>query len=389
MELRWIVNVRDWRPTEAQWRCALEAIRPAEDRVRIQRFHKGRPSAVGYPHFASEDALCLTLGRLALQRAFAIHEALWASRAPSAEVKPEPLCHHPFPVPSISSLTEGEDGTGIGEVPPLSRTAEGRPCLAKECGPRPYNINISHAGCLVCLASHPSLLVGTDIMPVELVPSEPSYNEAALIEFFGYFTDNFTAAEWAWIRNPPTPGGIQPPAHSFGAVTPPLALKRFYVLWTLKEAFIKAIGMGLNFPLQSAEFSFLDSLTGKPTTVDVDDPRFFNLAVDTGTECSPPAPAAGNEAAVVVPTLQLSGKPAPKWQFYTFQTVAYGSPVEGPGNTTAKDAPCVGALAVGPQEDAATPSYRETIAPTPTLPTTPGNITGQRNSSSLRILPKI
>ncbi|MEQ8954422.1 MAG: 4'-phosphopantetheinyl transferase superfamily protein, partial [Gammaproteobacteria bacterium] len=39
----------------------------------------------------------------------------------------------------------------------------------------------------------------------------------------------------------------------------PQRLPRFYQLWTLKEAFIKAMGMGLALPLDSFSFSFSDT----------------------------------------------------------------------------------------------------------------------------------
>jgi len=57
-------------------------------------------------------------------------------------------------------------------------------------------------------------------------------------EFFRAFADHFTASEWAYIRQP---GGEQ--------------FARFYRLWSLKEAYIKAVGIGLGFSLQRAEFS--------------------------------------------------------------------------------------------------------------------------------------
>jgi 4'-phosphopantetheinyl transferase len=85
-----------------------------------------------------------------------------------------------------------------------------------------FDFNISHSGDYVICAIHPEGKIGIDVEEVIEVPLED-------------FDMNFSKREWDDILS----GNNQ--------------LYNFYSYWTKKEAFLKAIGMGLNVPLIETE----------------------------------------------------------------------------------------------------------------------------------------
>ena len=83
------------------------------------------------------------------------------------------------------------------------------------------DFNISHSGEYVICAISLTNKIGIDVEEIKSIP----YDD---------FTNNFSAKEWGEILK----------ADGFNG---------FYKYWTQKEAFLKAIGMGLNVPLKDAE----------------------------------------------------------------------------------------------------------------------------------------
>ncbi|XP_068121070.1 L-aminoadipate-semialdehyde dehydrogenase-phosphopantetheinyl transferase [Hyperolius riggenbachi] len=117
----------------------------------------------------------------------------------------------------------------------LDRTAKGKPFLASPFPPElpKFNFNVSHQGEYAVLAAEPELQVGVDIMKTDLPGS------GSTEEFFRLMHRQFTDREW----------------HSIKGMDGSWAqLDMFYRHWTLKESFIKAIGVGLGFNLQRIEF---------------------------------------------------------------------------------------------------------------------------------------
>lgn len=104
--------------------------------------------------------------------------------------------------------------------------ASGKPQLAAEQNPRALQFNVSHSGSMALIAVGREHRLGVDI---EKIRSD--VDTAALAERF------FSVRERA---------GLQ-------ALPDHLRVPGFYACWTRKEAFLKATGAGLSFPL--ADFS--------------------------------------------------------------------------------------------------------------------------------------
>uniref|UniRef100_A0A8C8CCL9 L-aminoadipate-semialdehyde dehydrogenase-phosphopantetheinyl transferase n=1 Tax=Oncorhynchus tshawytscha TaxID=74940 RepID=A0A8C8CCL9_ONCTS len=119
----------------------------------------------------------------------------------------------------------------------LERSPRGKPYLANPACSSPetmgWSFNISHQGDYAVLAAEQGLQVGVDVMKTTMPGS------TSVPEFFRIMTRQFTDYEWSVIRR---------------AGSEWEQLTMFYRHWALKESFIKAIGTGLGFNLQRAEF---------------------------------------------------------------------------------------------------------------------------------------
>ncbi|CAN8004259.1 unnamed protein product, partial [Ixodes hexagonus] len=117
----------------------------------------------------------------------------------------------------------------------LSRTENNRPAI--ECPDvdvcTPFDFNVSHQGDFSVLAADCYAKVGVDVMKIE-------YSGGKTVgEFFTVMRRQFTPGEWRFIEGPGTERDL---------------LRRFYRLWSLKESFVKAEGVGLGINLQRLNF---------------------------------------------------------------------------------------------------------------------------------------
>lgn len=102
----------------------------------------------------------------------------------------------------------------------------GKPQVAVQQNPRALEFNVSHSGSIALIAVGSEQRIGVDIEKIR-----PDVDAEALAERF------FSVGERAGLRTLPD--------H--------LRVAGFFACWTRKEAFLKAIGEGLSFPL--ADFS--------------------------------------------------------------------------------------------------------------------------------------
>jgi len=87
-----------------------------------------------------------------------------------------------------------------------------------------------------------------DVMPAEI----PGANKAPS-RFFDDMQSSLTRSEWLFVRDA-------------GPIPEESAVKRFFILWTLKESFLKAVGSGLSSPLQEVEFT-IDPTQKRPSSL--------------------------------------------------------------------------------------------------------------------------
>lgn len=182
----WSFHTNKWMPTPDEWSMALSLVQPEEKR-RILRFR-----------FKVDQKRAL-IGRLMIRASVVAH-----TKRPYAAIK-------------------------------LMRTKRNKPMLVPDARHAQCEFNISHHGDWVVLASHPSRVVGVDVMRYEQprgVTSVPSY--------FDLMKHCFTKDEWETINAPKTDA---------------LKLRQFYRHWALKESFIKATGEGLGLELTRVNFT--------------------------------------------------------------------------------------------------------------------------------------
>lgn len=100
-----------------------------------------------------------------------------------------------------------------------------------------FNFSVSHHGDLVAIASEPFCLVGLDIVSHAFPVRE------TIEQFINSFSSYFSSMEWDKIINAGTCDDM---------------LQELYRYWSLKEAFIKAIGSGLRYKLNVLEFNHIN-----------------------------------------------------------------------------------------------------------------------------------
>lgn len=200
----------------------------------------------------------------------------------------------------------------------ILRTREGKPYLSmtnREMlhGKYSWNFNASHHGDYVCIASHPHHLIGVDIVDLNTSIGMATSTE----EFFSMFRQQLTATELDHIL-------------SRGSEEEQLTL--FFLYWNVKEAFIKAVGKGLGYDLQTAEFH-IELIEGSTLQ------RSQNKSAEFRATAS----------------LKLNGIKRDDWRFDMFGIDHYQ--INYRGDDTVRHVMC---LARGPI-DAATDSYQQSV----------------------------
>ncbi|XP_062091762.1 uncharacterized protein LOC133797754 [Humulus lupulus] len=118
----------------------------------------------------------------------------------------------------------------------IERTLEGKPYLeyGNVCEEFPnFNFNASHHGDYVAIASEPLCLVGLDIVSL-VIPWKETVED-----FIQSFASYFSSLEWDNIVSAGTSDDI---------------LVEFFRYWSLKEAYVKALGSGVSYDLEKVEF---------------------------------------------------------------------------------------------------------------------------------------
>lgn len=193
---RWFVDVSAWQPGSSEWYDAMQLL-PLHEQQKVQRFV-----------FAKDQKLAL--GSRVLQRK--LIQELFGQAQIDIQRTPE---NKPY--------WRRSDAMSVGG--------------SQVSAPATWNYNVSHHGAIVAIAAHPHALVGVDVVQT----SERPNARTTMDEFFRAFENHFNASEWAYIRR---------------AADATDQYQCFYRLWSLKEAYIKAIGIGLGFSLLRAEFFF-------------------------------------------------------------------------------------------------------------------------------------
>lgn len=119
----------------------------------------------------------------------------------------------------------------------IRRTRENKPyAISSKKAIGRWNYNVSHHGDFVAIASHPHLIVGVDLVTL----STRSSFANTFPEFLEMFSEQLTQTEMQSIM---------------AEKSESMQYQHFFIIWSLKESFIKAIGAGLSYDLKCANFT--------------------------------------------------------------------------------------------------------------------------------------
>jgi len=199
--VRLAVNFEAWSPSETEWQDAINLIEQSEPEevARILRFKRlmlDGSSVVGRFNPDSKSSL---LGRILLRNTI-FHEL----------------------------------GIPWNEIH-FGRTDKGKPYLINHSYKFPnFNFNVSHAGKWVVLASEPFFLVGIDVMEMKV------RGQTSPEEYIQRLDRCFSPLEREVIHRSDNDFNKK--------------IEQLFRFWTLKEAYLKAIGIGLGFSLDRTTF---------------------------------------------------------------------------------------------------------------------------------------
>eukprot|EP00903_Cladosiphon_okamuranus_P010368 g9809.t1 len=194
---RWYLDVSEWGELSTdQWEGLLGLL-PEADSTRVKAFLR-------------ENDRMLALGSRLLQRA--VVSKVFGLRFSDVDIS-RTSENKPF-------FTGVKRAVEDGSVSPLLKN---------------WNFNVSHHGKYVAIASEPACLCGLDIVDTNGRADDKGPAE----DYLRYFTDHFTDEEWETIKRPADHRD---------------KLRRFYLHWGLKEAYVKAIGQGLRYDLRRISF---------------------------------------------------------------------------------------------------------------------------------------
>ncbi|KAI8563414.1 hypothetical protein RHMOL_Rhmol03G0109700 [Rhododendron molle] len=201
---RWVVDISQWNPSSQEFSHAMSVLPQHE-----------HPSITGYVKL--EDRKRAIVSRL-LQYSL-VHEVL---------------------------------GIPFNEII-IKRTLEGKPYLEHDKVDHEFpnfNFNASHHGDYVAIASEPLCIVGLDIV------SHSIPGKVTIPEFIQIFCSYFSRLEWDSIMNAGSCDDMLNEFYRCLELLATILLSDQYLCryWCVKEAFVKAIGTGVGYRLDSVEF---------------------------------------------------------------------------------------------------------------------------------------
>mmetsp|Transcript_11238 Transcript_11238/g.19938 ORF Transcript_11238/g.19938 Transcript_11238/m.19938 type:complete len:415 (+) Transcript_11238:106-1350(+) len=193
---RWAINIDNWRPSGdadgQEFQFLLNLIHEEDERKAVMRFR------------FLEDKKRALVSRLLIRQASA--SALKMNNFKSIQIK----------------RTKGKKPFLAEPLPPDHEAPN-------------WNANCSHEGSWVVCASEPKAVAGIDVAELRRTKKngEP-------INFHEVFRENLTEKEWEYVK-------------TYGP-DPDREYEAFSRFWSAKEAFVKARGDGIAYPLGKAEF---------------------------------------------------------------------------------------------------------------------------------------